>query len=238
MNPSSSTSGLDDPGPGVVRDAVARVIAVRAGEAVAGDGQEDDLGVDLEQLVEAEPAPLEAARAHGLDDGVSAAHQIEEDLDAFWRTQIEHDAALAAVGMQEAAARCPRRWATSCCARSRRCGGSTLMTSAPMSANGPVTPAGPSIEHSMMRTPASGRVGSKPVILAPSDGLSGATYRRSGGDPLAGGYDHAVAIPDDCIRGAGQRRSDSGSARSCHAQPADRMHPGHRGDHAVFRPCG
>ena len=62
--------------------------------------QEDDLGVDLEQPVEAEAAALEATGPHRLDDGVGPAYQIEEDLDALRGAQVEHDAALAPVGVQ------------------------------------------------------------------------------------------------------------------------------------------
>ena len=73
--PSSSMSGLNDAGPRVVRDAVARQVAVRAGHAVAGDRAQHDARVDLAQALEAEAAPRETARAHRLDHGVGAARR-------------------------------------------------------------------------------------------------------------------------------------------------------------------
>ena len=72
--------GLHQPGPHVVGDAVARQVLVGAGHAVARDGAEHDPGVDLAELVVAEAAALEAAGAHGLDDDVGVAHQVEVGL--------------------------------------------------------------------------------------------------------------------------------------------------------------
>ena len=87
--------GLHEPGPHVVGDAVAGHVLVGAGHAVAGDGAEHDAGVHLAAGLVAEPAPLEAPRAHGLDDRVGAGHQVEEHRPALLGAQVEGDRALA-----------------------------------------------------------------------------------------------------------------------------------------------
>ena len=99
--PSSSIFGCTMPGPHVVRDAVARHVAVRAGRAVAGDRAEHDARVDLAQLLEAEPAAFEPAGAHRLDDRVGVAHELEERVAARVGAQVEHDALLAPADVQE-----------------------------------------------------------------------------------------------------------------------------------------
>ena len=93
--------GTDDAGPHVVRDAVARHVAVRTGHAVAGDRAEHDLRIDLLQLVEPEPAACESARSHRLDDCVGILHQLEERFLAGVGAEVEHDALLAAADVQE-----------------------------------------------------------------------------------------------------------------------------------------
>ena len=98
--PSSVVSGFTSAGPHVVGDAVARHVLVRAGHAVAGDRAEHDAGLTSQQPVVAEAAPFEAAGAHGLDHRVGVAHEVEVDLDAFGRAQVEHDAALAPVDVE------------------------------------------------------------------------------------------------------------------------------------------
>jgi hypothetical protein len=92
--------GRDEPGPGVVGDAVAGEVAVRAGGAVAGDGAEHDLRVELAQHVVAEAELFEGAGAHGLDDGVGAGDQVLVDGEALVGLEVEGDGAFAAVGVE------------------------------------------------------------------------------------------------------------------------------------------
>ena len=89
----------DDARPRVVRDAVTRHVAVRAGRAVAGDVAQHDARIDLAHLVEADAPSFERAGSHRHDDRVGFAHEVEEDLDAFRLAQVERDAALAPVAL-------------------------------------------------------------------------------------------------------------------------------------------
>ena len=90
-----------DPGPGVVGDAVGGQVLVGAGHAVPGDGHEDDLRVDLPEVVVAEAAAGQGPGTHRLHHRISGAGQLAEDLDALGRAQVDGDAALAPVGVQE-----------------------------------------------------------------------------------------------------------------------------------------
>ena len=82
---------VDQSGPGVVGDAVARQVAVGAGGAVARDRAEDDARVDRPARLVAD-APLgQAAGPHRLDDGVGLAHEVEERRLAVVGAQVEHD---------------------------------------------------------------------------------------------------------------------------------------------------
>jgi len=93
--------GLDDSGPRVVRDAVARHVAIRTGHAVAGDRAEHDARIHLAQRVESEAAAIEASGTHCLDDGVGIAHELEERLASDLGAEVENDALLAPADVQE-----------------------------------------------------------------------------------------------------------------------------------------
>src|SRR5439155_23126632 len=89
--------GWDESGPRVEGDPVRGEISVRSGHAVARDRAEDDPLVHAPKLFVPEAPSLECAGTHRLDDGVSAANQVEVDLDRFAVAQIERDTALAPV---------------------------------------------------------------------------------------------------------------------------------------------
>ena len=100
VKPSSSHLGRDEPGPGVVGDAVARQVPVGPGRAVARDGAEHDLRVDRLQVLVAE-APLgQGPGAHGLDHGVGAGHELLVDGHALVGLQVEGDRLLAPVDVE------------------------------------------------------------------------------------------------------------------------------------------
>lgn len=86
--------GGDEPGPDVVGDAVAGEVLVGAGHPVPRQRAEHDPGVHRPARLVADPSPLEAAGAHRLDHGVSAAHQLEEHLPAGVGAQVDRDRAL------------------------------------------------------------------------------------------------------------------------------------------------
>jgi hypothetical protein len=79
---------------------VARQIAVRARHAVAGDRAEDDAGIHLPQLLEAQTTAVQPSRPHGLNDGIGSPHEVEEDAPPRLGAQVEHDAALAPAELQ------------------------------------------------------------------------------------------------------------------------------------------
>ena len=91
---------VDEPGPDVVRHAVARILLVGTGHAVARDGAEHDLGVDGPEVVVPESLAGEAPRSHGLDDSIRVSTEVPEDLLAGLGAQIERDRALAAVDVE------------------------------------------------------------------------------------------------------------------------------------------
>ena len=63
----------------------------------AVDAGEDQARVDLEQRLVAQPAALQRSRAHALDHGLGARHQLAENLRALGPAQVEREAALAPV---------------------------------------------------------------------------------------------------------------------------------------------
>ena len=88
---------VHQPRPGVVGDAVAREVGVRAGHAVPGDRAEHDPRVDLAQVLEAEAAFGERPGAHRLDDDICVAHEVPEDVLGLLRAQVEGDRLLPTV---------------------------------------------------------------------------------------------------------------------------------------------
>ena len=91
---------VHDAGPGVVRHAVARVVAVGAGHAVARDAAEDDLRIERPQVVVSHPASGQRPRPHCLHHHVGGGGQLLHDLDARFGAQVEHQRALAPVEVQ------------------------------------------------------------------------------------------------------------------------------------------
>ena len=104
---------VDDAGPGVVGHAVARVVPVGAGHAVARDGAEHDLGVDGPQLLVTHAAAGQRARTHGLDHHVGTGGQLLQDGRPRPRCADRAPASACPGSHAGASARCPRRWARS-----------------------------------------------------------------------------------------------------------------------------
>ncbi|CAB4954132.1 unannotated protein [freshwater metagenome] len=92
---------IHDPGPGVESDAVARKRAIRTGGAEPAHGHEDDLRIDLAQALVAETTTFESSRAHCFDHNIGGAHELFQDFNAGWVSEIDHHTALAAVEMKE-----------------------------------------------------------------------------------------------------------------------------------------
>ena len=91
---------VDNAGPGVIGDAVARVVPVGPGHAVARDAAKDDLGIQHPQVVVPDAAPGQCARPHGLDHHVGTRGQLLQDGNAGVGAQVEHERALASVEVQ------------------------------------------------------------------------------------------------------------------------------------------
>ena len=87
-------------GPRVIGDAVAGIVLVGTGGAVARDRAEHDARVDLAEPLVGQAALGQGARPHGLDDDVGVLRQIEIDLHAFRLAQVDGNRALAPVDMQ------------------------------------------------------------------------------------------------------------------------------------------
>ena len=92
--------GLHDPRPGVVGDAVAGHVLVRAGGPVARQGGEHKPGVGRRQHVVAEAQSGQRAGTHGLHHHVGGGGQIDVEPAASLVLEVEGDAALAPVGVQ------------------------------------------------------------------------------------------------------------------------------------------
>jgi hypothetical protein len=69
---------------------------IRPRLAVAGNADEDEAGVDLLELVEAQPPLLERPGPEVLDDGVALGDEVEQELLALLRAEVQGDAALVA----------------------------------------------------------------------------------------------------------------------------------------------
>ena len=92
--------GGDDAGPGVEGHAVGREVLVGPGHPVAGDGAEDEPGVDGLQVVVAHAPSGQAAGAHGLDHHVGGGGQRLEGGHVLVGAQVHDDAALAPVDVE------------------------------------------------------------------------------------------------------------------------------------------
>jgi hypothetical protein len=75
-------------------------IPIRAGGAVARDGAEHDLRIDVAEPIESQPAFGEGAGTHRFDHRVRVADEVEVHLDALWATEVKGDAALPTVDVQ------------------------------------------------------------------------------------------------------------------------------------------
>ena len=90
----------DDAGPGVEGHAVGGQVLVGTGHAVAGDGAEDQVGLEGPQVVPAH-APLgQHTGPAGLDDHVAGDGQLLEDLDVLGVAEVHDDRALAPVEVE------------------------------------------------------------------------------------------------------------------------------------------
>ena len=73
-----------------------RFLSVRPGLAPAGDPQDHQPRIDLEQVSRAEPHPLQRARHEVLDHGVSRLHELFQYLQIGFILEVEGNAALVA----------------------------------------------------------------------------------------------------------------------------------------------
>ena len=86
--------------PGVVGDAVARHVLVRAGGPVPRDGAEDDARVHLAQALVGEAPSGQGPGPHRLDHDVGLLDEVQVDLHALGLAQVDRDRALAPVDVK------------------------------------------------------------------------------------------------------------------------------------------
>src|SRR5438094_9426471 len=82
----------------------ARLVAIGAALAVAGNGAVDQFGIQLRQLFVVETKPFPRRRAEIFDQDVRRLQEFQQDLPSFLLSSIQRDALLVTVQSAEARA--------------------------------------------------------------------------------------------------------------------------------------